>query len=207
MNNQQWNSPELEMELQKVTDFYKQTVDVTFSVLFTKYDLVWEKFKVNDQTSPLFGQITARLEETAYDRTFTKTALAFGQKNNKRIDVVCAVVPVAEWKGITGGLCSDDSQGIQQLAIRGQAGVNYLNGDCVGQSELAIHLNHELSHAFYRYLGLRDRTHAVCIGDEQYMPYWSPSDMRLTTAYSLKRSAWVKLRDYWRKFWGMPTAN
>lgn len=204
---QKWDSPELDLELAAIKKFYEKTVDLTFYVQFTDASALWAPTIIKDQTSPLYGRTTMVMEESSYDRCFTKPALKYGTDTGKRIDFVCAVIPFLHWRGITGGLCSDDSQGIQQLAVRGQKGLKYLNGEMKGKSELFVHLTHELSHAIYRYLGLPDRTHAVCIGDEQYMPPWAPSDMRYTTAYSLKRSAWVRLRDFWRGVWGLPKAN
>jgi len=206
-NKNQWDSPELDIELAAVKAFYSKWVDLTFFVEFTDYGLKWVPQTITDQTSPLYGRTTMIFDEGQYDKTFTREALVYGKNTGKRVDFVCAVIPVLSWLGQTGGFCGDSSQGVQQLAVRAQKGLNYLNGDMKGKSELFVHLTHELSHAIYRYLGLPDRTHAVCIGEEQYMPSWAPSDMRYTTAYSLKRSAWVKLRDLWRGIWGIGRVN
>jgi len=206
-NKNQWDSPELDMELAAIKKFYSKTVDLTFFTEFTDYGLLWTKQKITDQTSPLYGQMTFIFDEVQYDKTFTREALIYGKNTGKRVDFVCAVIPFSEWRGMTGGFCGDSSQGVQQLAVRAQKGLRYLNGDMAGKSELFVHLTHELSHAIYRYLGLPDRTHAVCIGSEQYMPSWAPSDMRYTTAYSLKRSAWVALRDFWRGIWKIGKVN
>lgn len=204
---QKWDSPELDIELQKIKDFYKKTVDLTFYVQFTDATALWVETKIKDQTSPLYGTTTMVMEETSYDRCFTKPALQYGKDTGRRIDFVCAVIPYKHWRGTTGGLCSDDSQGIQQMAVRGAKELVATNGELKGQNELYWHLNHELSHAIYRYLGMHDRTHAVCIGEDQWMPWWAPSDMHLTTAYQLKRSYWVKLRDIWRVIWGIGKVN
>lgn len=200
-NRTHWDEAKKKEQLERIRIYFKPNVSLNIYAVDTKFSNVqWVPGLIDASNNGVKQGLL--ISETYFDNTFTKTALAWGWKNQIGVDIIVAVLDDTEWKGnVSQGMKTDCTQGMVQTYIKANSEKDgyWISGEFV-ETALFSRSVHEICHAIFDYLNIPDVTH-LYLGNLGYPSRLILNDFKVNWTYTWKKTAWVRIRNTYRNLW------